>query len=51
MIVLGTILLIIGFLVPFPPFVPIGALVFIIGLVLFALGNSGRGVGGRKHYY
>jgi hypothetical protein len=50
MIVLGTILMIAGYFL-FPPIIGVGAVVFVIGLVLFALGNSGRAVGGRKHYY
>jgi len=50
MIVLGTILMIARFFL-FPPLIGIGAVVFVIGLVLFALGSSGRAVGGRKHYY
>ena len=54
MITLGVILLIIGLLVKSVGvllWIGIGAVVFVIGLVLFALGNSGRAVGGRKHYY
>ncbi len=51
MITLGVILLIVGFLLKSTILWTVGVAVFIIGLVLFALGAMGRAVGGRKHYY
>jgi len=50
-IILGIILLIVGFLVNIPILWTIGIVVVVIGLVLLVLGMAGRAVGGRKHYY
>ena len=51
MIVFGLILLVIGFVTGIPFVWTIGMIVLIVGVVLWALGASGRAVGGRKHYY
>lgn len=51
MIILGIILMLIGFLVNIPILWTIGVVLLVIGLVLFVLGATGRAVGGRKHYY
>ncbi|MCJ0902086.1 MULTISPECIES: DUF6131 family protein [unclassified Rhodococcus (in: high G+C Gram-positive bacteria)] len=51
MIILGIILLIIGFLVNIPILWTIGVVLLVIGLILFVLGSTGRAVGGRRHYY
>ncbi len=51
MIILGVILLIVGFLLNIPLLWTIGIIVLIIGLVLVAMGSMGRAVGGRRHYY
>jgi hypothetical protein len=51
MIILGIILLIIGFLAKIAILWTIGIIVLVIGLVLLALGMAGRAVGGRRHYY
>jgi hypothetical protein len=51
MIVLGVILLIIGFVTGVPIVWTIGLLVLAIGLVLWLLGAMGHAVGGRKHYF
>ncbi|HEV7146541.1 MAG TPA: DUF6131 family protein [Pedococcus sp.] len=51
MIILGVILLIIGFLASIPILWTIGIIVLVIGLVLLVLGMTGRAVGGRKYYY
>ncbi len=51
MIVLGIILLIIGFLAKITILWTIGIVVLVIGLVLLVLGMAGRAVGGRKHWY
>jgi hypothetical protein len=51
MIVLGVILLIIGFVTGVPIVWTIGLLVLVVGLVLWLLGALGHAVGGRKHYY
>ncbi|MBO0654182.1 hypothetical protein J1792_15800 [Streptomyces triculaminicus] len=50
-IVLGVILLIIGFLTGIAILWTIGIVLVIIGLVLWILGAVGHAVGGRKHYW
>jgi membrane-bound ClpP family serine protease len=50
-IVLGVILIIIGFLVPLPILYTIGAIILVVGVVLLILGQTGRAVGGRKYWY
>ncbi|MBF6341134.1 DUF6131 family protein [Nocardia gipuzkoensis] len=51
MIILGIILLVVGFLLKIQILWVIGIVVLIIGLVLLALGSMGRAVGGRRHYF
>lgn len=51
MIVLGLILLIIGFVATVPILWSIGIILVVIGLVLELLGATGRAVGGRRHYF
>jgi hypothetical protein len=50
-IVLGLILMLIGFIVGIPVLWSIGIVVLVIGLILLLLGAVGREVGGRKHYF
>ena len=51
MIVIGLILMLIGFLTAIPILWTVGIVVAAIGLVLLLLGAAGREVGGRRHYY
>lgn len=51
MIILGLILLIIGFIAKIAIIWTIGIIVLVIGLVFVLLGAIGRGVGGRRHYW
>jgi hypothetical protein len=51
MIVLGVILLIIGFVAGIAILWTIGIILVVIGLVLALLGMAGHAVGGRRHYY
>ncbi len=51
MIVLGIVLLIVGYLVPIPLATTIGFVLIVVGLILFVLGSMGRAVGGRRHYW
>jgi hypothetical protein len=51
MIILGIILLIIGFIAKIAILWSIGILLVVIGAILFLLGSIGRAVGGRRHYY
>lgn len=50
-IILGVILLIVGFLVKIAILWTIGIAVLAVGLILALLGAVGRGVGGRRHYW
>jgi hypothetical protein len=51
MIILGLILLIVGFVVKIGILWAIGIALLVIGLVLAVLGATGRAVGGRRHYW
>ena len=51
MIILGLILLILGFLLKVSLLWTIGIIVLVIGLVLMLVGTTGRAIGGRKHWY
>ena len=51
MIILGVILLIIGFVAKVAIIWTIGIIIVIVGAILAVLGFAGHAVGGRKHYY
>ncbi|MFF7587830.1 DUF6131 family protein [Kitasatospora purpeofusca] len=51
MIVLGVILLIIGFVTGVSILWTIGIVLLLIGVVLLIAGALGHAVGGRRHYY
>lgn len=51
MIVLGLILLLVGWLTGISILYTIGVILLIVGVILWALGASGRPVGGRPHWY
>jgi hypothetical protein len=51
MIVLGIILLIVGFLLKVAIIWSIGIIVLVIGLILAILGAVGHAVFGRRHYW
>jgi len=51
LIVLGIILLIVGFIAKVAIIWTIGIILVVIGAALFLLGSMGRAVGGRRHYY
>jgi Family of unknown function (DUF6131) len=51
MIILGIILLIIGFIAKIAILWSIGIILVVVGLILAVLGSLGRAVGGRRHYY
>ncbi|MBJ7608987.1 MAG: hypothetical protein JF887_06105 [Candidatus Dormibacteraeota bacterium] len=51
MIVLGIILLIIGFVASIPILWTIGIILIVIGVILELLGTMGHAVGGRRHYF
>jgi hypothetical protein len=51
MIVLGIILLIIGFVAKIAILWTIGIIVLVAGAILALLGMAGHAVGGRRHYF
>ena len=51
MIILGVILLVLGFLLNIQLLWILGAVLAVVGVVLMVMGRTGRAVGGRKHYY
>ncbi len=51
MILLGIVLLIVGFVAKIAILWTIGIILLVVGLILVALGSMGRAVGGRRHWY
>ncbi|MFI1446106.1 DUF6131 family protein [Streptomyces virginiae] len=51
MLILGVILLVIGFLTGISILWTIGIILLIIGAVLWIMGAAGHAVGGRRHYW
>jgi hypothetical protein len=51
MIILGVILLVVGFVAKIAILWTIGIVVLVIGLILVLLGAVGHAVGGRRHYW
>jgi hypothetical protein len=51
MIVLGLILLIIGFVAHIAILWTLGIILIVVGVILALLGGMGRAIGGRRHYY
>jgi uncharacterized membrane protein HdeD (DUF308 family) len=51
MIVLGVILLLIGWITHISIISTVGTILLVVGLVLLLLGSAGRGIGGRRWYY
>jgi len=50
-IILGVILMIIGFVAAIPILWTVGIILAVIGIALALLGAMGHAVGGRRHYY
>jgi hypothetical protein len=50
-IILGLILLILGFVFGISILWTIGIILLVVGAVLYLLGATGRAIGGRRHYY
>jgi Family of unknown function (DUF6131) len=51
MIILGIILIIIGFVASIQILETIGVILVVVGLILAILGGTGRAIGGRRHYW
>jgi hypothetical protein len=50
-VILGIILLLLGFILHVPILWTLGIIAIVIGVILFLLGSTGHGVGGRAHYW
>jgi hypothetical protein len=50
-LILGVILLVIGWLANIGILQTLGIILIIVGAVLWILGSMGRPVGGRRHYF
>jgi hypothetical protein len=50
-IVLGIVLLVIGFVAKIAILWTLGIILLVIGAILMLLGATGRAIGGRRHYY
>jgi hypothetical protein len=50
-IILGLILLVIGFIAKISILWTIGIILLVIGAILWIMGSTGRAVGGRRHYW
>lgn len=51
MIVLGIILLVLGYVLPMPLLITIGWILVVLGVILWVLGAVGRPVAGRKVWF
>jgi len=51
MIILGIVLLILGFLFSVPVLWTIGLVLVAVGVVLMIIGASGRAIAGRRYWY
>jgi hypothetical protein len=51
MLILGLVLLVIGFIAKVAILQTLGIILLIVGAVLWILGSMGRPVGGRRHYW
>jgi len=51
MIVLGIVLLLLGFLTGISILWTLGVILLVVGVIFELLGATGRAVGGRRHYY
>jgi hypothetical protein len=51
MIILGVVLMLIGFIAKIPILWSVGIVVAVVGVILMLLGMAGREIGGRRHYY
>jgi len=50
-IILGLILLVVGFIAHISILWTLGIILLVIGAILAILGGTGRAVGGRRHWY
>jgi uncharacterized membrane protein HdeD (DUF308 family) len=50
-IVLGIVLLLLGFLTKVPILWTLGIVLVVVGAILAVVGTAGREIGGRRHWY
>jgi hypothetical protein len=50
-IVLGLILLVLGFVLHISLLWTLGIILLVVGVILAVLGGTGRAIGGRRHWY
>jgi membrane-bound ClpP family serine protease len=51
MIILGVVLMLIGFIAKIPILWSVGIVIAVVGVILMLLGMAGREIGGRRHNY
>lgn len=51
MIILGIVLLALGFLAHIAILWTLGIIVLVVGAILFVVGSTGREIAGRRHYW
>jgi hypothetical protein len=51
MVVIGAVLLILGFITGLAILETVGAILLVVGLVLMLAGSMGRPLAGRRHYW
>ncbi|QIS14442.1 MULTISPECIES: DUF6131 family protein [Nocardia] len=51
MIILGLVLLIVGYLIGIPLLTTVGIILLVIGAALALIGTLGSPIAGRRHYY
>jgi hypothetical protein len=51
MIILGLILLLLGFALGIGILYSLGVVLLVVGVILYLLGSTNRAVGGRRHFY
>ena len=51
MVIVGLVLLLLGFLLGIPILWTLGIILVIVGLILMLVGRSGRTVGGRRYWF
>jgi hypothetical protein len=51
MIVLGIILMVVGYFIHIPILWTVGIILLVVGLILLVLGRTGRMIGGRSHWF
>lgn len=51
MIIVGVALLVLGYILPIPFLFDIGAILLVLGVILWVLGAAGHSVAGRRNWF